>query len=235
MANANMSQEQSDLELKALLAKADGDVEKDAAAAAAMCEFVLLAATRVVNGTYVNPNISDLGKHFYRLNGRNEGNTPSFSQQASKIAKCIKLAMRWDKRGLPTLADVIATSQNQYNKALSLIGRINEEAKGSTLPPSHDEIVAWSQPKPKKEKAEPTKADMADAILKSLKALLDVDKNAHLGRAMENLLAYTGTAGATTVAIEAAKEQEKRKSEYATLIAEAKKAAKNSKADGANA
>lgn len=218
-------------EFRALFGQADKAGTAAATQGSVMCQIALKGAQAIVDGLYVGKP-TEVGKHIYGLSGRTAVTDTSFGSQSSKLAKCFKLAMAWEKRGIGTLELCMNITERSYNGTLELIGIVNRQTEKATSPPSADDVKAWWKDKPKVETST-TNADRLKKVMALLGEMHAAAPHARIASATRELVAYAADAGSTSAAVKAKEADEKRAAEYAAQLA-AMIAAKP-KGDGANA
>jgi hypothetical protein len=209
----NLTDTQVDASIKDLWkAEAEGQV--------AMRDICLRAAAATLAGKYPIGDITAVGKRVYTLSGRDTSDARSFSAQASKIAKTIKLAARWDKAGLPVLEAAFSVA-GTYNNTLDLIGYINAATKDAKAPPTAAQVSdIWIKGKPKSVAKEKSNADMGAEVVALLLKLVEADPSGKgLKAALTGMQEYTKFAGLTTAEQKAAKMQAKRASDITEALA----------------
>jgi len=215
-------------ELAADFAKVNSANDNLIAAEATMTAIAIKVARHALpNGPM--PRLSgkpgDIGKWAYGQSGKSPVTDASFSSQASKIAKVIKLAQRWDNKGMATVQVAADAVDSGYNKLLSLISTINLQTAKATEPPTADAVRGWATAKPKREAAEANVADMLDDCLTMLGTVKEKAPSPKLDAVIKGLIDLAKSAGMTSAELKAAKLSQDRNAGYAALLGDARKKA----------
>jgi hypothetical protein len=197
-----------------------------------MRDIVVEASAAVLAGKYNAKDLAAVGQRVYSLSGKDASTDSSFKAQASKIAKCLKLAVRWNGAGLSVLEQAFDLKGNSYNDTLLFVSRINTETKDKAAAPSSADLTKWHNSQPPKAEREENKADIGDKILKLLQGLVEIDPAGKgLKQALTAMGQYMETAGMTTAQLRVAKDTGARKASIADTLA--KIAAATAKGNGA--
>lgn len=223
-------------ELKALFGTVGEANQSAAIAASTMCAIATKAAQATLDGLFAKGKAGEVGKHVYALSGKNPATDSSFGSQASKIAKFIKMAERWDGKGMGTVELVCSITSSQYNDALSLLGIVQRQTDKANVPPPVDDVKGWWANKPKAATTT-NNASRAAKVLDLLKEIGETDPRAEIVKATAAMAAYVEVAGATAEMQKAVEKDKATRKAYADQVAKvlAASKAKPGKDNGAKA